>query len=267
VTKYPHCVQSPAAESRSVSSPLDFAVLQRRSEIDAAARELERRGLLPDRPGPAPRAVARLGRILGRSNPAVDLFPDPIKSWDVLRTIEAVSSSVKRGDPVLDVGSVASAVLPCLHALGYSSLTGIDLDERVRSMFHADEIEYAVEDLTQTSRPDGSFAAVTAVSVIEHGVEDEALLAEVARLLRPGGIFVFSTDYWPRKVRTDGMQLFGLPWRIFSADEVEELLERAARRGLSPTSDPRSSLREVSEPTIRFAGRSYTFLYGALVRA
>ena len=168
---------------------------------------------------------------------------------------------------MLDIGSVASAVLPCLHSLGYRKLTGIDLDERVRAMFHADEIEYAVEDLTQTTRPDGSLAAITAVSVIEHGVDDDALLAEISRLLRPGGLFIFSTDYWPEKVDTDGMLLFGLPWRIFSAEEIEALVDRARGFGLSPTSDPRSVLRTVDERAVHFNRRSYTFLYGVLARA
>ena len=118
---------------------------------------------------------------------------------------------------MLDVGSVASAVLPCLHRLGYKGLTGIDLDDRVLQMPISGEIEYAVEDLTKTTRADGSLAAITATSVIEHGVEDEPLLAEIARLLRPGGLFIFSTDYWPEKVDTSGIVLFGLPWRIFSA--------------------------------------------------
>ena len=246
---------------------MEFAVLQRRADIDAARRELARRDVLPRRPGLVQQVVARAGRILGHPNPAVDLFPDSIKSWDLLRTIEAVSSSVEPDDPVLDVGSVASAVLPCLHALGYGRLTGIDLDARVLAMFHSDEIEYAVEDLTRTTRPDGSFAAITALSVIEHGVEDEELLSEIARILRPGGIFIFSTDYWPEKIDTDGELLFGLPWRIFSMDELVLFLERAGRYGLSPASDPRSSIRQVDERPVRFRGRSYTFLYGVLARS
>jgi SAM-dependent methyltransferase len=257
----------PVALSTPESSPLEFAVLQRRADIEEARAELERRKLLPPRPSAATRHVARFARRLGRPNPAVDLYPDPIKSWDVLRTIEAVSSSVASDDPVLDVGSVASAVLPCLQSLGYKKLTGIDLDERVEGMLHSEKIEYSVEDLTRTTRPDGSFAAITAISVIEHGVEGDALLAEVARLLRPGGLFVFSTDYWPEKVDTDGVRLFGLPWRIFDAQEIEALVERAQRFGLSPTSDPSSLIRAVDERPVRFKGRSYTFAYGVLVRA
>jgi SAM-dependent methyltransferase len=257
----------PVAESTREPSPLEFAVLQRRADIDKAKVELGRRGLLPPRPSAARRRVAPFARRLGLPDPAVDLYPDPVKSWDVLRTIEAVSSSVASDDPVLDVGSVASAVLPGLHALGYRKLIGIDLDERVHAMFHSEEIEYSVEDLTRTRRPDSSFAAITAISVIEHGVDDGALLAEVARLLRPGGLFVFSTDYWPEKVATDGVRLFGLPWRIFSTEEIEALLERAHRFGLSPSTDPRSLIRAVDERAVRFKGRSYTFLYGVLVQA
>jgi SAM-dependent methyltransferase len=244
--------------------PLDFAVLQRRSDIEEARAELERRGLLPARPSTTERLVAPFARKLGRPRYNVDLQPDSVKSWDVLRTVEAVSVSARPDEAVLDVGSVASAVLPCLHALGYRNLTGVDLDDRVRRMFYSDAIEYAVEDLTRTSRPDASFAAITAISVIEHGIEDEALLAEVARLLRPGGIFVFSTDYWPEKVDTEGMELFGLPWRIFDVGEIEALVARAERFGLTPVSDPRSAIREVDERTIDFNRRSYTFLYGVL---
>lgn len=252
--------------SSVVPPPLEFAVLRTRSEIERAEQELLRRQLLPQAPGLAVRAAARVGKLLGRANPAVELRPDPIKSWDVLRAIEAVSSSTTEDDPVLDVGSVASAILPCLRELGFRNLTGIDLDERVLSMPHAGEIAYAVEDLTRSERKDASFAAITAISVIEHGVDDEALLAEVARLLRPGGIFVFTTDYWPEKIRTDGVRLFGLPWRIFALDEIGALLDRAAEHGLRPVSDPQSTTRAVVDRPIRFMERSYTFLYGVLVR-
>ena len=261
-------MHAPVAESRS--DPLHWSSPCCSGGLTSSRRRASSRAASCFRPGRACRSGSFAPRqeVLGRPNPAVDLFPDPIKSWDVLRTIEAVSSSVEREAPVLDVGSVASAVLPCLHALGYRKLTGIDLDERVESMLHADEIEYAVEDLTRTTRPDGSFAAITAISVIEHGVEDEALLAEIARLLRPGGIFVFSTDYWPEKVDTDGVLLF----RPSLAD-----LQRGGDRGaagacrsvraLHRVSDPRSRIREVDERAVRFGGRSYTFLYGVLVRA
>ena len=102
--------------------------------------------------------------------------------------------------------------------------------------------------------------------MIEHGVADEALLAEVGRLLRPGGVFLFSTDYWPEKIDTRGIDLFGLPWRIFSRAEIDALVERAAAYDLRPSA-PLGDLAAGAERPIHFAQRDYTFLFGALSRA
>jgi SAM-dependent methyltransferase len=231
---------------------LGFDVLRSRGQVDEAERELHERRLVR-RPG----ALARLRPDPFRS--------DPLKSWDVLRTLDAVLDGVPRDAPVLDVGSFASAIPPALAASGYTAVAGIDLDPQVRGMPAADRVEYMFGDLMETRWPDGRFAAVTAISVIEHGFEADRLLPEVARLLAPGGLFLFSTDYWPEKIDTSDTPLFDMTWTIFSAPEIEELLERARAHGLSPASDPGPELREVGEPPIDFAGRRYTFLHGALV--
>ena len=228
-------------------------VLRSLEQVDTAERELHERGLVR-RPG----ALRRLRRDRFRS--------DPLKSWDVLRTLDAVLDSVPREAPVLDIGSFASAIPPALAAAGYTGVAGIDLDPQVRRMPEADRVEYVVGDLMETDWPDGHFAAITAISVIEHGFEADRLLPEVARLLAPGGLFLFSTDYWPEKIDTSGTPLFGMSWTIFSAPEIKELVDRARAHGLAPASDPGPELRDVGEPPIDFAGRRYTFLHGALVR-
>jgi SAM-dependent methyltransferase len=229
-----------------------FDVLRSRAQVDAAERQLHERELVR-RPG----ALRRLRRDPFRS--------DPLKSWDVLRTLDAVLERVPRDAPVLDIGSFASAIPPALAAAGYTQVAGIDLDPQVRGMPAADRVEYVVGDLMETGWPDDRFAAVTAISVIEHGFEADRLLPEVARLLAPGGVFLFSTDYWPDKIDTSDTPLFGMTWTIFSAPEIEELVDRARNHGLVPASDSASELRDVGEAPIDFAGRRYTFLHGALV--
>jgi SAM-dependent methyltransferase len=247
---------------------LHFDVLRSREEVDAAKDELCRRGWV-DFGSPLGRSLpaAALRRLLGRCN----LTPDPIKSWDVLRALEAVMQSTAPELPILDMGSVACPMLPCLRGLGYGNLHGIDLDPCVSQMPFAQEIDYRITDMNATPWSDGTFAAITAISVIEHGFDQGALLDEVARLLRPGGVFIFSTDYWPEKISTDGVHLFGLDWRIFSAEEIESLLAAGRERDLHPVGDPGMVLRTPlavgpGRRPVSYDGRDYTFLYGAFVR-
>jgi SAM-dependent methyltransferase len=260
----------PLDRDRSASDEnLHFALLRSRGDIDDAARELGRRewvqfdsNLLRSLP------VAALRRLLNRPS----LAPDPIKAWDVLRALRAITATTAADEAILDLGSVACPVLPCLHALGYGDLHGVDLDPHVREMPFAGAVDYRQANMTAAPWPDGTFSAITAISVIEHGFEQDALLDEITRLLRPGGVFIFSTDYWPQKISTDGVHLFGLDWRIFSAAEIEQMLEAAASRGLYPVVSPAAALRPdesrgQSEPAVAYHRRAYTFLYGALVQS
>ena len=124
---------------------------------------------------------------------------DVIKSWDVLKTANFLRDRLPPETPVLDIGAYASEILSVLHRMKYSNLTGVDLNPRIKEMPFADHIRYEVADFMATPFPDGSFGAITAISVIEHGFQSERLLREISRLLRPGGYFIASFDYWPEK--------------------------------------------------------------------
>jgi SAM-dependent methyltransferase len=244
-------------------SELDFAVLSSRQQIDEAWEKLLAEELVDEVPR---HPVARIKRLLRLPSAATTLIPDPIKSWDVLRALDAIRRTCAPDDPVLDIGSVGSAIPPALHRLGYNAVHGIDLDPRVTGMAHADAVRYSVGDMTATPYEDGVFDAITAISVIEHGFQPEPLLREVSRLLKPGGFFFFSTDYWPEKIDTSHVPLFGMTWDIFSAEEIESFVSDARAVGLRPASDPSIDLRSVNGRPISYQGFQYTFLAGALVR-
>jgi SAM-dependent methyltransferase len=244
-------------------SDLDFAVLSDQRQIDQAWTRLRSEKLVDVRPNDP---LTRIKRVLRRPNAATALIPDPIKSWDVLRALEAIGETCGPEDQVLDMGSVGSAIPPALHRLGYTAVHGIDLDPQVTRMAHADAVHYAVGDMTASPYEDQFFCAITAISVIEHGFQPDALLREVARLLKPGGFFFFSTDYWPEKIDTSHVPLFGMSWDIFSAEEIERFLADAEAFGLLPTTAPSTALRAVDGRPISYQGFEYTFLAGGLVR-
>jgi len=189
---------------------------------------------------------------------------DVLKSWDVSQTADFAVKHVKRNEPVLDIGAFASEIPIILHRLGFTDLSGVDLNPAVKTMPYADKIRYSVGDFLKTPFPSESFSLITAISVIEHGFRPKELLREVARLLRPAGYFVASFDFWPEKINTEGIQMFGMDWRIFSKDEVAELIRAARSYGLSPhgTID-----LEVDQKPITFLERSYTFAWLALKKA
>jgi SAM-dependent methyltransferase len=228
--------------------------LRSRDQIHAARAELQQRHLGYEQPL-VTRLLARLGIA-----PKWGLG-DWLKSWDVLQTASFLEHNVSRDDPVLDLGAYGSEILLILSRLGFSDLHGIDLDPRLESMASVVRAELEVGDFYNTRYEGARFSAVTAISVIEHGYREPQLLAEVSRLLRPGGYFIASFDYWPEKVDTEGIELFGMGWRIFSSSEVASMLESARRFRMTPVGD--LDLR-VERTVIDWGGRSYTFGWLAL---
>lgn len=186
---------------------------------------------------------------------------DAIKSWDVLTTANFLRDRLPPDTPVLDIGAYASEILPVLYKMKYSNLSGVDLNPRIKEMPFSDHIRYEVADFMATPFPDGSFGAVTAISVIEHGFRSEHLLREISRLLRPGGYFIASFDYWPEKVDTTGMDIFGMDWRIFSKAEVLAFIEEARAYGLSSCGEIDL---DAKEKVIHWGGKDYTFAWISL---
>ena len=224
-------------------------VLQTMAEIDTARARLVERGL--SALSPWPRELLRKLR-LDRS-PSVG---DRVKSWDILKTVDFIAKHLPKQAAILDIGAYASEILVALHRLDYRSLTGVDLNPRVKRMLYADSIRYEVADFLQTPFAAASFDAITSISVIEHGFRSSALLSEATRLLRPGGYFIASFDYWPQKLDTSGIQFFGMDWIIFSDADIRQFIAQAAEHGLAPLGPIDSN---ASERPISCAGKSYTF--------
>jgi SAM-dependent methyltransferase len=203
--------------------------------------------------------VLALGRKLGLIGGVK--MGDRVKSWDLLETVNFLSANIQKSDPVLDIGCYASEITSTLYKLGYTDLSGVDLNPGLTKMPYQDRIKYTVSDFMQTSFADDSFAAITSISVIEHGFDPHRLLKEMSRLLKPGGYFIASFDYWPQKIDTSDTKFFGMDWKIFSRDEVSNFIELAATYALHPVGE---LTFDGKERPIECGGRSYTFGWLAL---
>lgn len=176
------------------------------------------------------RTVSALGAA------GLPIHPDPVKNWDSLLAISAIARHTGPDARILDAGAMTySMFLPSLYRLGYRDLTGINL-VFPRAMRYG-PIRYEPGDITATRFPDGHFDAIACLSVIEHHVDTDRYLNEMARILKPGGLLITSTDYFDPPVDTAGRTAYGAPVHIFTRPEIEAFRDAADARGLRLTGE------------------------------
>ena len=236
---------------------MTMEVLQDKLQISKSRQELIRKGALFAE-SPMASFLRRFGFMRGTG------IGYMLKSWDVLYTLEFLENHVKRDEQILDIGCYASEVIVALHKLGYSNLSGVDLNPDLRKMPYQDSIRYEISDFMHTKFEDASFRAITSMSVIEHGFDGQSLLKEMSRLLKPNGYFIASFDYWPEKIDTTGVTFFGMDWKIFSRDEIVDFINEAADYGLFPLGE---MMYDSKDKPIRCGGKQYTFAWLVLKRA
>ncbi|APX11505.1 bifunctional 2-polyprenyl-6-hydroxyphenol methylase/3-demethylubiquinol 3-O-methyltransferase UbiG [Tateyamaria omphalii] len=102
------------------------------------------------------------------------------------------------GKDVLDLGCAGGFMAEALAERG-AQVTGIDPAEqaieaaRVHAKATGKNIHYEIGVGEDLPYPDASFDAVACVDVLEHVADLSQVLAEVARVLRPSGMFLFDT--------------------------------------------------------------------------
>lgn len=228
---------------------MSLEVLQNKSQIINAREEMIRKGAsLVD--SHLRSLMRRLGLVRGVK------VGDMVKSWDVLSTVNFLDRHVKKDESILDIGCYASEVIVALHKLGYSDLTGADLNPNIKKMPYQNAIQYEITDFMHTKFKDAAFQTITSISVIEHGFVGTALLKEISRLLKPSGYFIASFDYWPEKIDTTDTKFFGMDWKIFSKDEIGNFIAEAAAYGLFPVG---KMIYRGKDKVINCGGKQYTF--------
>jgi SAM-dependent methyltransferase len=188
----------------------------------------------------------------------VPLHRGPEKNWDHLAAVSTILTRTSPSAYILDAGGeFYSNVLPALFVYSYSNLYGINLS--FTDPARRGPIRYLPGDITHAPFPDEFFDAITCLSVVEHGVPLERYFREMYRLLKPGGVLITSTDYFPTPIDTKGMLAHGAPVQIFSKPEVQAAISLAQGIGLMPIEELDL---ECTETPIRWDayGLAYTFV-------
>ena len=165
--------------------------------------------------------------------------PIRMRDWELGRILEAVRA-VPVGSSVLDTGSYNTYLALALAAAGYR-MTASDLLWRrmLKSLerrlglapakpteapffawlgvYRRARIPVRNLNLTRLACPDASFDCVVSLSVIEHVPDVERALAQMYRVLAPGGRILITTDCAPEPSPYQG----GV--RYFSEPELEGL--------------------------------------------
>lgn len=100
-----------------------------------------------------------------------------------------------RDGRLLEIGCGNGDTLRRLQELGWQDLHGIELSESAARSARRDGFAVKVEMIESAleSYPDASFDVIVSAMVLEHLVDPFAVVRQVARKLKPGGEFLFST--------------------------------------------------------------------------
>jgi SAM-dependent methyltransferase len=153
-----------------------------------------------------------------------------------LEEITAGFSSYRDNNRLLDIGCGAGNLLQAARKNGWNAQ---GLDVSAGAVQHVRSLGYEVfeGELQDAAFPSQHFDVVTAAELLEHLIDPRPLLQEVARILRPGGLFWTTTPH----ARGLSGRMLGLKWRcvwppehlqLFSIRGLTKLLRDAGFRQL-----------------------------------
>jgi len=135
------------------------------------------------------------------------------------------------GAKLLDIGSGGGEFVRRAIKLGYAA-EGLEFDAQAVAAGLAQGLPILHGGLPDTGLPDSSYDVISLSQVIEHLHDPLAALAEIHRLLKPGGFFWLATP----NMDAPGHAQFGPDWRglepprhlvLFSAQALSFALQRA----------------------------------------
>lgn len=135
-----------------------------------------------------------------------------------------------RGKTVLDVGCGAAGKTMYYASQGVEKIVGMDIvahyKDEAEALAHelgfADKFEFVVGDAAQTGFPENTFDTIIMNDAMEHVDRPDLVLAEVRRVLKPGGRLYVNFPPINHPFGAHLSDLIGMPWvhLFFSEDTL-----------------------------------------------
>lgn len=157
----------------------------------------------------------------------------------VLQRLEEITTDFapyRETNRLLDLGCGAGDLLAAARTNGWQA-QGVDVAAHVVNHVRQRGFEVFEGELHEAAFPSQHFDVVTAAELLEHIPDPRALVHEVARILRPDGLFWTTTPH----ARGLSARVLGLDWRciwppehlqLFSISGLKELLGSAGFRSV-----------------------------------
>jgi SAM-dependent methyltransferase len=106
--------------------------------------------------------------------------------------------NLDRRNEVLDVGSGTGVILRLLQDLGFENVTGLDVSRESARICQTQGLgPVRIGDVTALPFEDDRFDFIVAAEVLEHVDRDDLALAELTRVLSPGGRMLVTVPAFP----------------------------------------------------------------------
>lgn len=133
----------------------------------------------------------------------------------------------RRTGRLLDIGCGAGTLLRAARRAGWDA-AGTEVSRPAVEHVRGEGFEVFAGELQEARFPDGHFDVVTASEILEHLPDPRVLLAEAARILRPGGLFWGTTPHG----RGLSARALGIEWSTVSPPEHLQLFSLGGMRRL-----------------------------------
>jgi len=210
-----------------------------RDELDASARRLWQ--LVREQVGPSPAAVQDQRRLqaalAGRRTKSQEFFSSSAGQWDRVRDelfgdrfhLAALAAFAQGdwtvGDLGCGTGQTSAAIAPFVaHVIAVDASAAM-LQAAKKRLHGIDNIELRRGELEALPIDEARLDAATLMLVLHHMPEPERALAEVARVLKPGGRAIV-VDMQPHD-RENYRQQMGHVWLGFGEDHVRAIFHES----------------------------------------